>query len=70
MGQLVNVLLSFDKEHRVPHRALDCGPGFSGLNQVYGANRPTDSVYSICGKYSNIFTKCINRKQIEEKRGD
>ncbi len=31
MYQLVNV-----KAHTVPQRALDCRPGFCGLNQVKG----------------------------------
>ncbi len=30
--------------HTVPQRALDCGLGLGGLNQVYGSNRPTPSV--------------------------
>ncbi len=41
MGQLVNVLLAIDKVHTVPQRAMDCGLGFGGLNQVYEPNCPT-----------------------------
>ncbi len=44
MCPLVNVLLAIDKAYIVPQRALDCGPCFGGLNQVYGTNRPTPSV--------------------------
>ncbi len=43
--------------------ALDCRPGLSGLNQVYGPNCLTPSVQSICGKYINIFTRCTIRNQ-------
>ncbi len=45
MGQFVTVshVLSIDKARRVPHRSLDCGPGFAGLNQVYGSNHHTPS---------------------------
>ncbi len=38
MDQLVNVLLFINKAHTVPQRAMDCGPGFGGLNQVYAPN--------------------------------
>ncbi len=41
MDQLINVLLAIDKAHTVPQRALDCEPGFGGLNQVHGPNRST-----------------------------
>ncbi len=44
MGQLVIVLLAIDKAQTVPQRDLDCGPGFSGLSQIDGPNRPTHSV--------------------------
>ncbi len=44
MGQLSKVLLAVDNAHIVPQRALDCGPGLGGLNQVYGPNCPTPSV--------------------------
>ncbi len=47
-------------------RALDCGQGLGGLNQVteaYGPNCPTPSVKTICGKYINTFTRCTIRKQ-------
>ncbi len=44
MGQLLNVLLAIERAHTVPQRALDCGPGFGELNQVYWPNRPTPSV--------------------------
>ncbi len=43
MGQFSKVLLLLIV-HTVPQRALDCGPGLGGLNQVYGPNRPTPSV--------------------------
>ncbi len=36
MGQFSKVLLAIDNVHTVPHRALDCGPGLGGLNQVSG----------------------------------
>ncbi len=35
MNQLV-----IDKAHTVPQRAMDCGPGLGGLNQVYGPTVP------------------------------
>ncbi len=44
MGQLVIVLLAIDKAQTVPQRDLDCGPGFSGLSQIDGPNRPPHSV--------------------------
>ncbi len=31
----------FSKVHTVPQRALYCGPGLGGLNQVYEPNCPT-----------------------------
>ncbi len=65
MGQLVNVLLAIEKAHTLLYRALDCGPDFGGLNQAYGPNHPTTSVYSICGKYTNIFIRCTNRNQFD-----
>ncbi len=34
--------------HTQHQKALDCGPGLGGLNQVYGPNRPTPSVKGIC----------------------
>ncbi len=43
MDKLLNVLLASDKAHTVPQRALDCRPGLSRLNQVYGSNNPTPS---------------------------
>ncbi len=39
------------------------GPGLEGLNQVYGCNCPTPSVYGICGEYINILTRCTIRNQ-------
>ncbi len=51
--------------HTAPQRALDCRPGLGGLNQVYGPNRPTRSVWGICDKYINIFTRCTIRNQHE-----
>ncbi len=53
------------KKHTVPQRALDCGPGLGGLNQFYGHNCLTPSVKSICGKYTNIITRCTNRNQYD-----
>ncbi len=44
MGQFSKVLLSIDNVHTVPQRALDCGTGLGGLNQVYVPNCPTPSV--------------------------
>ncbi len=44
MGQFSKVLLSIDNVDTVPQRALDCGPGLCGLNQIYGPNCPTPSV--------------------------
>ncbi len=44
MGQFSTVLLDIDKVHTVPQRALYCGPGLGGLNQIYGPNCPTPSV--------------------------
>ncbi len=35
VDQLVNVLLSIDKAHTAPHRAMECG-----LDQVYEPNHP------------------------------
>ncbi len=35
MGQFSKVLLAIDNEYPVAQRALDCGPGLGGLNQVY-----------------------------------
>ncbi len=49
--------------HTQYHSVLDCGPVLDGLNQVYGPNHPTPSVKSICGKYINIFTRCIIQNQ-------
>ncbi len=67
MVHFSKVLLAINKVHTMPQRALDCGPGLGGFNkfnQVYRSNRPTPrSVYSICGKYINIFTRCTNRNQ-------
>ncbi len=62
MDQSINVLLAIDKAYIVPLRALDCGPGLGGLNQVYGPNRPTHA-YTICDKY-NIFTRCAISNQL------
>ncbi len=42
MDQLVYVLLAIDKGH-ITQRDLDCKPGLSGLNQVYGPNHSTPS---------------------------
>ncbi len=39
MGQFSKVLLAVDKAHTVSKRALDWGPDFGGLNQVYGPTR-------------------------------
>ncbi len=55
MGQFGNVLLANDNAYTVPQWALDFGPSLSGLNKVYGPNRPTPS-----GKYINIFTRFTN----------
>ncbi len=49
MGQFRKVLLAIDKVHTIPHRALNCGPGLGGLDQVYGPSCPTPSVKGICG---------------------
>ncbi len=57
MGQIKQSTIAIDNAHTVPQRVLDCGPGLGGLNQVYGSNRPTPSVKSICAKYINIFTR-------------
>ncbi len=65
MDQFSNILLAIEKAHTVPQRALDCRPGFTWLNQVYGPNCPTPSVKGICGKYINIFTRCTNRNQYD-----
>ncbi len=62
MGQSSKLLMLLIM-HTAPHRALDCGPGLGGLNQVYRPNCPTPSVYGICGKYINIFTRCTIRNQ-------
>ncbi len=40
MGQFSKVVLAIDTAHAVPQRVQDCRPGFGGLNQVYGPNRP------------------------------
>ncbi len=63
MGQFSKVLLAIDKVHTAPQKALDCGSGLCGLNQVYGPTCPTPPVQSIYGKYINIFTRCTNRNQ-------
>ncbi len=55
MDQLISVIFTIDKVHTAPQRGLDCGPCLSGLNQVYGLNRPTPSSQSICG---NICQYC------------
>ncbi len=44
MKQLMYVQLTIDKIHTAPQKALDCGPGLGGLNQVYGTNCHTPSV--------------------------
>ncbi len=44
MGQFSKVLLAIGNAHTVPQRALDCGPGLGGLNQVCVPNSPTPSV--------------------------
>ncbi len=62
MRQLENVLWAIDKAHTVPQRVLDCGPGWAGLNQVYGLNCLKSSAQSICGK-NNILTRCTNGNQ-------
>ncbi len=36
----MDVILTIDKVHTVPQRALDCGPSLGELNQVYGPNHP------------------------------
>ncbi len=36
MGQFSKVLLAIDNAHIAPRRALDCGQGLGGLNQVVG----------------------------------
>ncbi len=63
MAHFSKALLAIDKAHTVHQRVLDCKPGLCGLNQVDGPNCPTPSVSSICGKFINIFTRCINRNQ-------
>ncbi len=30
-----------DKVHKASERAMDCGLGLGGLNQIYGPNHPT-----------------------------
>ncbi len=35
MNQLMNVILTDDKIHTSPQRAIDCRPGLDGLNQKY-----------------------------------
>ncbi len=65
MVQFGNVLLANDNAYTVPQWALDFGPSLSGLNKVYGPNRPTPSVQSICGKYINIFTRFTNMNQYD-----
>ncbi len=49
--------------HTQYHSVLDCRPGLGGLNQVYGTNYHIPSLYSICGKYINIFTRHTIRNQ-------
>ncbi len=44
MGQFGKVLLAIDNAYTVPWRAMDCGLGLGGLNQVYGPKRQTPSV--------------------------
>ncbi len=41
MGQFSKILLASDNAHTVPQRALECGPGSGGLNQIYWSNHPT-----------------------------
>ncbi len=43
MGQF-SKSLAIDNAHKVPQRALDCGPDLGGLNQDYGPNRPTPCI--------------------------
>ncbi len=69
MGQFCQAL-AIDNAHTVPHRALDCGSGIRGLNQIYGPNHPTPSVNSIFGKYINIFTICTIRNLHDILRTD
>ncbi len=35
MGQFSKVLLAINKAHKVPHRALDCGPGLSHKKDTF-----------------------------------
>ncbi len=45
MGQFSKVRLAIAKVQTVRQRDLDCRPSLGGLNQVYGPNRPTPSVW-------------------------
>ncbi len=65
MDQLANVQLAIDKEHAVPHMALDCEPGLGGLNQVNEPTHPTPSAQSFCVKNNNIFTRCTSTNQFD-----
>ncbi len=44
MGQFSKIP-AIDNAHTAPQRALVCGPGLGGLNQVDGTNHPTPSVF-------------------------
>ncbi len=36
MNQIMNIILTIYKVHTAPQRAMDCGPGLGGINQVFG----------------------------------
>ncbi len=63
MCQFKQSTIAIDNAHTVPQKDLDYRQGLSGLNHVYGPNRPTNSVKSVCGTYVNIFTICTIRNQ-------
>ncbi len=64
MDQLINVILTIDKVHTTPQRALDCRPGLCGLNQVMN---PTVSLplLRVYVEYINIFTRCSIMNQFD-----
>ncbi len=40
MGQFSKVLLAIENAHTVPQKALDCGQGLGGLNQLMDPTIP------------------------------
>ncbi len=66
MGQFSKVLLPIDNANTVLHRALECGLGLHGLNQVIGSTIPLlmwqvyQHLYQTTRNQHDIMTAVVN----------